>query len=237
MRVYSQFSQEGVSGPAPAPGHLAGWAVPRGGRANPCCFLLGTNGCSKNYGGCAQLCLPNPAGRLCRCSPGYHLVRGVACTLALPCLSPLQACPDHESCISGEQVCDGHPDCVDGSDESDCECLPTAGVCRDPGWAQGRPAQSPHSLGTGISPGSLLICAHPSRPLRGGGNAGPSGGTVRNVPCGRTETSLIHSCTQSSAAQPQPAHSPWLLGARRALPGTLQHRGGAGGHAMQQRDM
>ncbi|CAN0058313.1 unnamed protein product [Bubo scandiacus] len=90
MKIYSQFSQEG------------------------------TNGCAKNNGGCAHLCLPNPAGRLCRCSPGYQLVRGVACTMALPCLAPLQACPDLQSCISGEQVCDGRPDCIDGSDESDC---------------------------------------------------------------------------------------------------------------------
>ncbi|XP_009873173.1 PREDICTED: low-density lipoprotein receptor-related protein 2-like, partial [Apaloderma vittatum] len=36
----------------------------------------GTNSCTKNNGGCAQLCLPNPAGRLCRCSAGYHLEVG-----------------------------------------------------------------------------------------------------------------------------------------------------------------
>ncbi|KAM6261669.1 uncharacterized protein LJ264_006748 [Porphyrio hochstetteri] len=46
MRIYSQFSQQG------------------------------TNGCAKSNGGCAQLCLPNPSGRLCRCSPGEQVCDG-----------------------------------------------------------------------------------------------------------------------------------------------------------------
>ncbi|XP_017661269.1 PREDICTED: low-density lipoprotein receptor-related protein 1B-like [Lepidothrix coronata] len=90
MRIYSQFSQEG------------------------------TNACAKSNGGCAQLCLPNPAGRQCRCSHGYHLVRGAACAPALSCPATLQPCSDLQSCISGEQVCDGRSDCADGADESDC---------------------------------------------------------------------------------------------------------------------
>lgn len=67
MRVYSQFSQEGVSGSAPAPGHLAGWAVPCGGPANPCPFCqapmavqrtteaVPSSACPTLQGGCAAV--------------------------------------------------------------------------------------------------------------------------------------------------------------------------------------
>jgi len=101
----------------------------------------------------------------------------------------------------------------------------TVSACPQPGRAgvlAGRwgPAQSPPLWE--VSLGSLIY-AHPSRPLQGGVDTGPRSSTIRHIPCGRTETSLTHSCTQASAARPQPAHSPWPPGAWRALPGTPQH--------------
>lgn len=112
----------------------------------------------------------------------------------------------------------------------------TVSACPQPGRAgvlgTGQP-QSPPVWKGGLAE-SLLIDAHPSRRLSEGGDAGPGSGTIRNVPRRRTKTSLIHSCTPASAAQPQPVGSPWPPGARRALRGAPQHGGGAGGCALQQ---
>ncbi|XP_010214142.1 PREDICTED: prolow-density lipoprotein receptor-related protein 1-like [Tinamus guttatus] len=96
----------------------------------------GTHGCAEGNGGCAQLCRPNAAGRQCRCSHGYRLVRGAECVPAPPCPAPLQPCRDQQGCFSGEQTCDGHPDCADSSDELGC---PSAAVERQLPTAAPRP--------------------------------------------------------------------------------------------------
>nr|XP_035929566.1 low-density lipoprotein receptor-related protein 1-like isoform X4 [Halichoerus grypus] len=80
----------------------------------------GSNGCSKDNGGCRHMCLPNPEGVTCKCPSGHYLANISKCVEAVPCSEPSQSCKDGQKCISMEQVCDGHADCLDGSDELSC---------------------------------------------------------------------------------------------------------------------
>lgn len=82
----------------------------------------GTNGCSENNGECRQLCLPNPEGRVCMCSNGYHTTEdGVGCTEDIKCFEGSRPCKDGLRCISQGKVCDGWADCLDRSDETNCD--------------------------------------------------------------------------------------------------------------------
>ncbi|XP_071068728.1 low-density lipoprotein receptor-related protein 4-like isoform X3 [Dasypus novemcinctus] len=90
MKIYSKFSQQG------------------------------SNGCSKDNGGCSHICLPNPEGKTCKCPNGSSLAGTSKCTEAVRCSALLHSCKDGQRCISKEYVCDGRADCLDGSDEMGC---------------------------------------------------------------------------------------------------------------------
>ncbi|XP_063776116.1 low-density lipoprotein receptor-like isoform X2 [Pseudophryne corroboree] len=81
----------------------------------------GSNGCSKNNGGCNQICLPNLKGRTCRCSSTHHLVNGTRCLEELQCPKGSQICKDGLKCILNNKICDHQADCLDRSDEESCK--------------------------------------------------------------------------------------------------------------------
>ncbi|XP_069482622.1 low-density lipoprotein receptor-related protein 4-like [Ambystoma mexicanum] len=82
----------------------------------------GTNDCLEVNGECSHLCLPNPEGRTCVCSMGYHAAAGGAgCLEDVRCIEGSRPCPDGQRCISPRQVCDGWADCLDKSDEKNCK--------------------------------------------------------------------------------------------------------------------
>ncbi|XP_075056354.1 low-density lipoprotein receptor-related protein 2-like [Mixophyes fleayi] len=81
----------------------------------------GSNGCSKNNGGCSQICLPNLVGHTCRCSSTHRLVNGTQCHEQLYCDEGARICKDGLKCILNNKICDHKTDCLDGSDEKNCE--------------------------------------------------------------------------------------------------------------------
>ncbi|RVE41824.1 hypothetical protein evm_013527 [Chilo suppressalis] len=109
-------------------------------------ITIGENACSRNNGGCSELCISAERGTQCACAAPRHLApdgracgppsaRGGAGGAAVtappsPCLQGHFHCGKGR-CIDSLYVCDGDTDCPDGSDEDSSPDGPCANVTCD----------------------------------------------------------------------------------------------------------
>ncbi|CAL8280063.1 unnamed protein product [Merluccius merluccius] len=95
----------------------------------------GSNSCSNQNGGCAQLCLPHPDGRTCRCGRDFRIAnvtscvsppppcgpRGEPCSAGVPPLSGVGGAAVQKDLTScGVTRCSGHGRC--SGEGAACEC-------------------------------------------------------------------------------------------------------------------
>lgn len=118
----------------------------------------GRNACSRDNGGCEELCLATgPGARTCGCATGRELRADNRTCVAAPAPPAPSRCSGDEfacgrgRCIDAVFVCDGDADCPDGADED----ASPAGPC-------GRPVPAPPPRAPPPPPADALPCPQPT---------------------------------------------------------------------------